>query len=114
LIHKDQRLASDNIAWRAEPDRYSAWQDEWNVLLEAIRQDRPHNEAKRAALSNLTDIMGRAAVHTGKVVTWEEAIASNFQFCPNIESLTDASPPPVKADEDGRYPAPVPGAWTEL
>jgi predicted dehydrogenase len=114
LIHKDQRLASDNIAWRSEPDRYSAWQDEWNVLLEAIRQDRPHNEAKRAAWSNLTDIMGRAAVHTGKVVTWDEAMASNFQFCPDIESLTDDSPPPVKADEGGQYPAPVPGAWTEL
>ena len=32
----------------------------------AIRNDRPHNEARRAALSNLGAIMGRAAVHTGQ------------------------------------------------
>ena len=84
------------------------------MLLDAIRNDRPHNEAKRAALSNLADIMGRAAVHTGKLVTWEEAMASDFQFCPNIESLTYASPPPVKADPQGHYPAPVPGLWVEV
>jgi len=114
LIHKDLRLASDNIAWKAKADQYSAWQNEWNVLLEAIRQDKPHNEAKQAALSNLTDIMGRAAVHSGKTITWEEAMASNFQFCPNIESLTDDSPPPVKADEQGRYPVPVAGSWVEI
>jgi hypothetical protein len=39
------------------------WQLEWNVLLDAIRNDRPHNEGKRVALVNLADIMGRAAVH---------------------------------------------------
>ncbi len=114
LIHKDQRIASDNIAWRAKPDQYSAWQAEWNVLLQSIRENRPHNEARRAALSNLADIMGRAAVHSGKIITWEEALASNFQFCPNIESLTDDSPPPVRADAQGRYPVPVPGSWVEI
>jgi predicted dehydrogenase len=114
MIHKDQRIALDNISWRAKPDTYSAWDAEWNVLLEAIRQDRPHNEAKRAALSNLADIMGRAAAHGGKTVTWEEAMASNFQFCPNLESLTDDSPAPVQADDQGRYPVPVPGRWVEI
>ena len=114
LIHKDQRLASDNIAWKAKPDQFSAWQNEWNVLLQAIRQNRLHNEARRAALSNVADIMGRAAVHSGSTITWDQALASNFQFCPNIESLTDESPPPVKADAAGRYPVPVPGKWVEI
>jgi predicted dehydrogenase len=113
-IHKDQRMARDNIGWRAKPDEFSAWQNEWNVLLDAIRKDKPHNEAKRAALSNVADLMGRAAVHSGRVVTWEEAMASNFQFCPNIDQLHADTPPPVLADELGRYPVPVAGKWSEI
>lgn len=113
-IYKDQRIASNNVAWRPEKETVNPWQAEWHVLLDAIRQDRPHNEARRAALSNLGAIMGRAAVHTGQVVTWEQALASRFQFCSNVSELTADSPAPVQADENGRYPAPVPGVWTEI
>lgn len=84
------------------------------MLLGAIRNDRPHNEAKRAAYSNLAAIMGRAAVHCGKIITWEEALASDFKFCPNVDALTADSPAPVRADKNGRYPAPIPGQWTEI
>ena len=112
-IYKDQRIAADNVAWKPAKETVNPWQAEWNVLLDAIRNDRPHNEARRAALSNLGAIMGRAAVHTGQIVTWEEAMASKFQFCPNVAALTADSPAPVQADAQGRYPAPVP-AWTEI
>jgi predicted dehydrogenase len=112
--YRDQRCERNNIAWRAEPETITPWQAEWDNLLDAIRQDKPHNEAKRAALSNLADIMGRAAVHSGTVITWDEAMASNFSFCPNIDQLTDDSSPPVQADALGRYPVPVPGKWTEI
>ena len=114
-IYNDQRIAPDNVYWRAENEGYDThWQAEWNVLLDAIQNNRPHNEAKRAAMTNLADIMGRAAVHSGKVITWDEAMASNFQFCPNLDSLTEDSPPPVQADAQGRYPVPIPGQWTEI
>jgi predicted dehydrogenase len=113
-VYKDQRCDRLNIAWRAPAEALTPWQAEWDNLLEAIRKDKPHNEAKRAALSNLADIMGRAAAHTGRLITWDEAMASNFQFCPNIDQLTDDSPPPVQADAQGRYPAPAPGNWTEI
>ena len=112
--YKDQRCTPDNIDWKAPKEEITPWQAEWNVLLDAIRHDRPHNEAKRAALSNLADIMGRAAVHSGKVITWDEAMASNFQWCPNIDAIDENSPPPVQADAQGRYPVPVPGAWSEI
>jgi hypothetical protein len=107
-------MVSENVAWRAKRDEFSAWQEEWNVLLDAVRKDKPHNEAKRAALSNMADLMGRAAVHSGKVVTWDEMMASQFQLCPNIDQLTEKSEPPVKADAQGRYPAPIPGKWVEV
>ena len=113
-LYKDQRIEPSNVTWRTPKETVNPWQAEWDVLLSAIRNDRPHNEARRAALSNLGAIMGRAAVHTGKIVTWEEATASSFQFCSNVDALTESSPAPVQADAQGRYPAPVPGAWTEI
>lgn len=113
-IYKDQNIERSNVAWKPEKETVNPWQAEWDVLLSAIRQDRPHNEARRAALSNLGAIMGRAAVHTGKIVTWDEAMASDFQFFADVDHLTADSPAPVQADEHGRYPAPVPGIWTEI
>lgn len=113
-LYKDQRIADDNIVWQPEKETANPWQAEWNVLLDAIRNDRPHNETQRAAYANLAGLMGRAAVHSGKIITWEEALASDFLFCPDIGTLTADGPAPVQADAQGRYPAPIPGAWSEM
>jgi predicted dehydrogenase len=113
-IYKDHRIAPDNIAWKAPRKEVAPWQEEWNDLIDAVRNDRPYNEGKRAALSNLADMMGRAAIHSGKVITWDQAMASNFQWCPGIDSMTEDTPPPIQADAQGRYPVPVPGAWSEM
>jgi len=111
---RDQRIDQASIAWRAPNETVNPWQAEWDVLLSAIRNDRPHNEARRAALANLGAIMGRAAVHSGKIITWEQAKASEFQFCANVDELTAQSPAPVRADAQGRYPAPIPGKTVEV
>jgi predicted dehydrogenase len=113
-LSKDQRLDPASIAWKPEKETVNPWQAEWDVLLSAIRNDRPHNEARRAAFSNLGAIMGRAAVHSGKIITWEEALASDFQFCANVDALTASSPAPIRADANGRYPAPIPGKTVEV
>jgi len=113
-IYKDQRVADDNIVWKAPEEKFTAWQAEWNVLIDSIRNDKPQNEAGRAALSNLADMMGRAAVHSGKIVTWDEVMASNFQWCPGIDTMDYDTEPPVKPDAEGCYPAPSPGTWTEI
>lgn len=113
-IYKDQRAAKNNIAWRPEREKVSPYQVEWDVLLNAIRQDKPHNEVRRAAFTNLASIMGRAAVHTQKIITWDQMLASDFMFCSNVAELTKDSPAPVQADENGCYPVPVPGSWKEI
>lgn len=113
-IYKDQRIAQQNVAWRPEKEQVDPWQAEWNDLIDAIRKNKPYNETRRAAYSNLAAIMGRAAVHMGRIITWEEAMASDFKFCADVDSLNENSPAPVKADAQGRYPAPVPGAWKEV
>ena len=113
-LFKDQRIEKDNIAWTPKKDAYSPWQYEWNVFIDSIRNDRPHNEVKRAVYSDLTSLMGRAACHTGQTVTWDQIMKSEFQFCDYLDDLDYESPPPVKADEDGRFPVPIPGQWKEV
>ncbi len=113
-LYKDQRTSSDNIAWKPGKEAVRLYLAEWNELLHAIRNDQPYNETRRSAFSNLAAIMGRAAVHMGRVITWDEAMQSKFQFCPNIDGLTPDSPAPAVADGAGRYPAPVPGVSMEV
>lgn len=113
-IFKDQRIEEDNILWEAPKEQLTPWQAEWANLFDAIRNDKPHNEAERAALANLAAIIGRAAVHSGQIVTWEEAMQSQFTFCPNIDQMTAETPPPVLPDERGFYPVPIPGQWKEV
>jgi len=113
-IYKDQRTERNNVAWRPPKETVNPWQAEWDVLLDAVRNNKPHNEVRRAAYSNLGAMMGRAAVHMGRVITWDEIMASKFQFFPDADKLTASSPAPVQADAQGRYPAPVPGKWVEV
>ena len=108
-IYKDQRSTKDNIVWRAPKETVNPWHAEWNVLLDTIRNDKPQNEAKRAALSNLADLMGRAAVHTGQDITWDEMMASNFQFCPNIDQLTPTARRPSRPTPTAATRCPCPG-----
>jgi predicted dehydrogenase len=113
-MFKDQRIDKDNIAWTPTKDVYSPWQYEWNVFIDSIRNDRPHNEIKRAVYSDLTSLIGRAACHTGQTVTWDQMMKSKFQFCDYLGDLNYDSPAPVKADENGQFPVPIPGQWKEL
>jgi len=111
--YHDQRCVKDNIAWRPENEKMSPYQVEWDVLLTAIRENRPHNEVERAAYTNLASIMGRAAIHMGRIITWDEMLASDFKFTPSVDFTMD-SPSPLQANAEGRYPIPTPGKWTEI
>ncbi len=113
-IYKDQRIAKEHIVWEAPDEQYNPWDAEWNVLLDSIRTGKPQNEVRRAAYSNFADLMGRAAVHSGKVITWDQMINSDFRFVENIDAMDYDSEPPVQVGPDGFYPIPVPGVWSEV
>ena len=58
--------------------------------------------------------MGRAAVHTGQFVTLDEIKKSNFQYVKDIDHMTFDTPPPIHANPDGTYSAPLPGIAKEI
>ncbi|MBL7154799.1 MAG: twin-arginine translocation signal domain-containing protein [Phycisphaerae bacterium] len=113
-MFKDQRIEQDNISWTPTKDAHRPWQYEWNEFIKSIREDRRHNEIKRAVYSDFASLMGRAACHTGQMVTWEQMMKSDFQFCDYLDELDYDSPPPVKADKDGWFPVPIGGQWKEV
>src|SRR5437899_7164740 len=78
-----------------------------DALFNAIRSDKPYNEAERGAKSSMTAILGRMATYSGKVIEWEAAINSQLSVMPK-EYAWDAEPP-VKPGTDGWYEHAVPG-----
>ena len=57
--------------------------------------------------------MGRMAVHTGRVISWDEALNHELEFAPDIDKLTLDSPAPLPLHPDGTYPQPQPGVITK-
>ena len=112
-IYKSQKMEPSKVVWDYGKPDCNPYHAEWQLLLDAIRQDKPHNEARRAGEANIAALMGRAAVHTGKEVSWDEMMASNFQFVENIDALSFDSPAPIKEGPDGLYPPPIPGITVE-
>ena len=93
--------------WRFRAPIPNPYQVEHNVLFDAIRNDKPHNETEYAAMSTMTAIMGRMASYSGQMIRWEDAINSTVSHAPE-EYAFDATPP-VVAEEDGHYPVAMPG-----
>ena len=115
-VHRfhDQRTDKDNIAWTPTDDAVSPWQYEWNDFIASIRQDRPHNEARRAVYSDYASLMGRAACHIGKTITWDQITSSEFLFCDDVDAFDYGTEVPIKPNEEGRFPVPIPGFWNEI
>jgi myo-inositol 2-dehydrogenase/D-chiro-inositol 1-dehydrogenase len=94
--------------WRnPNKDSENAYQIEHDVLFAAIRNNTPLNDTEWGAMSTMTTILGRMAVHSGKMVEWDEALNSPLTLLPEI--FTWDAETPVKPDKDGNYPIPIPG-----
>jgi predicted dehydrogenase len=114
-IFKGQHLGSKEHqvwAWpgKEEPNPY---QLEWDDLIEAIRKDKPYNEAKRGTEASLITCMGRMAAHTGQVITRDQMLKCEHEFAPNVDKLTLEGPAPLSSSDDGKYPIPQPGIKTK-
>ena len=114
-IFKGQNPERSNLLWeskiaRQEQDPY---QNEWNDLMDAIRNDKTYNEAKRGVEASLVTSMGRMAAHTGQEITYEQILNSDHEFAPGLDKLTMTSDAPLRAGPNGRYPVPQPGIVTK-
>ncbi|MBI3863942.1 MAG: Gfo/Idh/MocA family oxidoreductase [Planctomycetia bacterium] len=109
-IYKGQKVLSKrDMIWEFGQKEPNPYQLEWDALIEAIRQDKPHNEAERGAKASLVTAMGRMAAHTAQVVTYDDILNCDHEFAPDVDKLTLDGPAPLIADSEGKYPVPVPG-----
>jgi predicted dehydrogenase len=110
-IYKGQNWETGDPVWESNDDT-NPYQNEWDALIDAIRNDKPFNEVKRGVQASLVTSMGRMAAHTGQVITYDSILNSDHEFAPGLDKLTAESPAPLLADANGRYPVPMPGKTT--
>lgn len=120
-IYSDQNI---DLNWRGTPDNLlwsfptgprgaslegNPYDIEWEVLIDAIRNGKEHNEVDRGVAASLVTSMGRMAAHTGQEITYDQMLNSDHVMAPGVENLTMESDSPLMPDENGRYPIPEPG-----
>jgi predicted dehydrogenase len=110
-IFKGQNAQRSNMLWTSKvaEGQGDPYLNEWNDLMDAIRNDKPYNEAKRGVEASLVSSMGRMAAHTGQEITFEDMLNCEHEFAPGVDKLTMDSAAPLVAGKDGKYPIPTPG-----
>jgi predicted dehydrogenase len=94
-------------AWKYRGGGKDPYQQEHDDLFDAIRHDKPFNEAEYGALSSMTAVLGRMCTYSGKEISWEEAMKSELDLMPS--EFTWEGKPKVLPDENGLYPYAIPG-----
>jgi len=107
-IFKGQAQVNQDRVWQST-DNSNPYQNEWDELIQAIRDDKSYNEVQRGVQASLVTSMGRMAAHTGQEITYEAMLNCDHEFAPGVDKLTKNSPAPVQPDARGIYPQPQPG-----
>ena len=97
------------MIWRYRGPAHDQYQETQDRLFDAIREDRPYNDAERSAKACLTAIIGRMACESGEMISWDDALNSNLELAPGLDQFTMNSTAPVLPDADGNYPIAMPG-----
>ena len=104
-IYKSHKQTPENLIWQHKGPEPNAYQVEHDVLFDAIRQDKPYNETEFSVKAAMAGILGRMAAESGKMITWDEAMASNLELAPGLDQYTMDS----NRAGDARRPRPLPG-----
>jgi len=100
------RNGSDIYRHDGEGDPNS-YQLELDKLIASVRNGGVIDDTDHGINSTLTTIMGRMAAHSGQIINREDALNSEINVMP--ERFAWDAEPPVKPDENGFYPTPIPG-----
>lgn len=108
-LFRGHTQTSADLIWDYKGAPCDAYQVEHDLLFDAIRHNQAYNETERCAKSCFTAIMGRMACESGQVISWDDALASNRELAPGLETLKWDGNPPVVPDSQGDYPIARPG-----
>jgi len=112
-LYKSQSMVPENLLW-AYPEREpNPYQVEHNLFFDAIRNDKPYNEGYRACEANFASLLARAAINSGKIVTWDDIVKSERKLS-DVDTLAFDGEPPVKPNADGSYPYAIPGQTVDF
>jgi predicted dehydrogenase len=112
-LFKSQNMVEKDMIWKCPENEPDPYQLEWEDLMKAIRGNKAYNEVKRGVEASLVTAMGRMAAHTGKIITRDMMLNCEHEFAPDVDKLVLGGEAPLKADQDGKYPLPMPGQKTK-
>lgn len=110
-IFKSQSPRRADMVWESKnpPGEGDPYQNEWEDLVNAIRNNQPYNEVERGVMASAVTSMGRMAAHTGQEITLDDLLNCEHEFAPGLDKLNEKSPAPLQPDAQGYYPVPEPG-----
>jgi predicted dehydrogenase len=97
------------VLWKYDGKGGNPYQVEHDVLHDAIRTDKPLNNASYGATSSFTAVLGRYATYSGKQVAYDKVLGLDDRTMP--EGLAWDGPAPVQPGADGLYPLPMPATF---
>ena len=103
-IYKGHSQTPENVIWQYKGPACNHYQVEHDLLFEAIRQDKPYNEAERCAKAAMTGILGRMAAESGQADHLGRGHGLEPRTGPRPGQLHDGLEPAGDARRQGRLP----------
>lgn len=97
------------VLWKFQGENPNPYQVEHDELQDAIRNDRPLNNAYYGTTSSFSACLARYATYSGKEVGFKEMMDRNIRTMP--ENVSWDAEPPVMPDKDGNYKLPMPADY---
>jgi myo-inositol 2-dehydrogenase/D-chiro-inositol 1-dehydrogenase len=97
------------VLWKFDGPNPNPYQVEHDELHDAIRNDKPLNDAYHGVTASFASVLGRLATYSGKQQDYAKALALDYRLMP--ENLSWESTPPTMPGKDGNYPLPMPASF---